>query len=128
MFENFNKIRDSIYEANKAKGFHEETRSLGEELMLITGELAKCLEADRKNRKANAVDYRYNETNIGEEFPKVQPLVFEECIKDSVEDEIADAMIRIFDLCGAKGVDIAFHVEEKLKYNKTRKYKHGKEY
>lgn len=30
-------------------------------------------------------------------------------------------------LCHIKGIDLDFHVTEKLKYNKTRPYKHGKE-
>ena len=47
---------------------------------------------------------------------------------DSVEFEIADAIIRLFDLCGLYGIDIEKHIETKLAYNRTRGYKHGKAY
>ena len=48
--------------------------------------------------------------------------------KDTFGDEIADALIRIFDLAGGFGIDLDFHVSQKLRYNATREYKHGKKY
>ena len=53
---------------------------------------------------------------------------FEKEIKDTFEDEIADAAIRIFDLAGGLGIDLDFHIQQKLAYNKTRPFKHGKKY
>lgn len=46
-------------------------------------------------------------------------------MKDTFEDEIADALIRILDMCGHMDIDIAKHVYQKLLYNRTRGYKHG---
>lgn len=37
-----------------------------------------------------------------------------------VEVELADAVIRIFDLAGGMGYDLAGALFEKLEYNKTR--------
>ena len=39
--------------------------------------------------------------------------------------EIADAVIRLADLCGAKGWDLEGAILEKMAYNKTRGYRHG---
>jgi NTP pyrophosphatase (non-canonical NTP hydrolase) len=50
------------------------------------------------------------------------------CIKDTVEDELADVIIRTLDLCGYLGIDIEKHVELKMRYNESREYKHGKNY
>lgn len=46
----------------------------------------------------------------------------------SVEFEIADAVIRIADLCGNLGIDLEAHVAAKMEYNKYRPHKHGKAY
>lgn len=39
--------------------------------------------------------------------------------------ELADAVIRIADYCGARGWDLETAVELKMKYNETRSYRHG---
>ncbi|SRR5258708_5226720 len=40
-------------------------------------------------------------------------------------EELADAVIRIADMCGYKRWDLAQAVAIKLAYNKTRAYRHG---
>lgn len=40
--------------------------------------------------------------------------------------ELADAVIRIADLCGHLGIDLDAVIEEKMAYNADRPYKHGK--
>lgn len=39
--------------------------------------------------------------------------------------ELADAVIRLFDLCGALGIDLEDAVSRKHEYNRTRQYRHG---
>jgi NTP pyrophosphatase (non-canonical NTP hydrolase) len=39
--------------------------------------------------------------------------------------ELADAVIRIMDLCGALNIDLEERIDTKHKYNKTRPYRHG---
>jgi NTP pyrophosphatase (non-canonical NTP hydrolase) len=51
---------------------------------------------------------------------------FEDNIKSTFQDEIADVAIRLFDLCGGMGIDLQKHIELKMKYNSMRGYKHGK--
>ena len=51
-----------------------------------------------------------------------------ENIKDTVQDEIADAIIRLLDFSHKFGIDLDFHIKAKLEYNASRPYKHGKTY
>ena len=43
----------------------------------------------------------------------------------SVEEELADVVIRIMDMAAAFGYDIAGAIVAKSEYNKTRPYRHG---
>lgn len=114
-----NELRDEIHAAAVARGFYEKPKELGTQLMLIVSELGEALEADRKNKWADLGAYREDGQTIE---------AFREHVKDTVEDEIADTLIRTLDLCGALGIDIETHVREKLKYNETREKRHGKRY
>ena len=42
-----------------------------------------------------------------------------------VIEELADVLIRVFDLCGAHGWDLERAVLDKMAFNKTRSYRHG---
>lgn len=42
--------------------------------------------------------------------------------------ELADLVIRVFDTCGAYGLDLEGMIKEKMAYNETRPHKHGKEF
>jgi NTP pyrophosphatase (non-canonical NTP hydrolase) len=124
------------HEMAKEKGFWETERNVPEILMLIVSELAEALEALRKDHYADKgvvkdllQDLELNKTD--EEFVikalefKVK---FDEGVKSSFEDEIADVAIRLFDLCGGLGIDLQKHIELKMMYNSMRGYKHGKKF
>lgn len=74
-----------------------ETRNVGEILMLIVSEIAEAMEGHRKGLMDDKLPHR--------------PMI---------EVELADALIRIFDLAGAKGYDLTGAVHEKMIYNATR--------
>lgn len=132
-----------IHESNKQKGFYDNPREIGTLLMLVVSELSEALEADRKNKHTDWDNFEqmlgksislnkkfimpviFRDTNDTENF---ENKTFEILIKDTFEDEIADAMIRLFDLCGYMGIDIEKHIDLKLKYNQRRPHKHGKNY
>ena len=48
--------------------------------------------------------------------------------KSAVAVELADAVIRIADLCGYLGIDLDTVISEKMAYNETRPFKHGKRF
>lgn len=66
-------------------------------LMLIVSEVAEAMEGDRKGIKDDKLPHR-----------------------DMREVELADAVIRIFDLAGAYDMDLAGAIVEKLAYNQQR--------
>lgn len=120
---NLNELSNKIYQANKSKGFWDAERNKGELLMLVTSELSEALDADRESRYADILSFNLSILN-GDPFQHA----FKSNIKDTFEDEIADAVIRLLDLAGGLGIDIDFHVNQKLQYNATRPNKHGKKY
>ena len=103
-------------------------------LMLIVSELGEACEADRKNKHANLKEFEklrseWSKSGLSEEGRKeVYKFAFEDRIKDTFEDEIADAFLRLMDLCGAYGIDIEKHIYYKQTYNRLRPNKHGKAY
>lgn len=122
-----------IHEIAKAKGFWDSEREVGTLLMLCVSELSEALEADRKNKVADTNRYYEMIAKVQdytrEDFKlEKEKYYFESYIKDTFEDEIADTVIRILDLCGARGIDIEKHINLKLKYNATRERMHGKAY
>lgn len=120
-----NQLRDEIHEYAISKGFWDNQRETGTLLMLCVSELSEALEADRKDRFAKVKLYEAVD-QIGR--PSHDAFSFESTIKDTFEDEIADTIIRLLDLCGARGIDIEKHIELKMKYNATRERMHGKKY
>ena len=113
------------FETAQTKGFWDKDREIGTLLMLITSELGEALEADRNNIRTNKKKLKQalqiTDTHKFKRF-------FEENIKDTFEDELADVFIRLGDLCQGLNIDIEKHLELKMKYNQTRKHKHGKNY
>lgn len=117
-----NELIQTIHAQNIKKGFWENPKEIGTLLMMVNSELVEALEADRENRYTNETDKKelFNSKNFKE--------TFENRIKNTFEDELADAVIRIFDICGSRGIDLTWHIVKKMKYNETRPYKHNKKY
>lgn len=113
------------HEAVIEKGFT--PQPVATNLMLIVSELGEACEADRKNRHAEIEGYEKAMANPPQPDMLAQAC-FESFIKDTFEDEIADAFLRLMDLCGAMNIDIEKHIRMKAEYNKTRPTKHGKAY
>lgn len=112
----------SILNNNIEKGFNNPNYNIGELLMLVTSELGEALEAHRKGEFSNWESFYKEENKLGttESF-KIH-------IKDTFEDEIADAIIRLLDLSARLNIDIEKHINAKVEYNKTRPHLHGKQY
>ena len=132
-----NKLSEECYAIASEKGFRDIPKEIGTELMLIVSELGEALEADRNRRsgmlksfisdlhfaRLTPIDFNPN----SEDYDWIKNR-FESTIKDTFEDELADTLIRIFDLCGYLNIDIDTHVKLKMEYNRSRIHKHGKSY
>ena len=120
--EGLNESAKKIHEINKEKGFWDKDRNTGELLMLVVSELGEALEAHRTGRFTDPGD-------IFDFFTSAYPSEdFEERIKDTFEDEIADSIIRLLDLSAGLGIDIERHIRAKVIYNSRRERLHGKNY
>lgn len=116
-----NQLASKIHENSKAKGFYDKELNVGEKLMLVVTEISEALEAYRSGKFADRPTF---DSMIAS--GKIFREAFEMEIKDSFEDELADAVIRLLDLAKACNIDIDFHVNNKHKFNETRPYKHNK--
>lgn len=124
---NFNDTAKLIYEDNAKKGFWDKERNVGEMLMLVTSELGEAMEAHRKGKFTK--DLAKDILNEGDDpMSHEGDILFKNQVKDTFEDEIADSIIRLFDMAGGLKIDLDFHIKTKLAYNKTREKLHGKKY
>ena len=104
-----NELAQQINDNARAKGFWDADRNMGEMLMLAVSELAEALEEHRAGKPAEYV-------------------CTGACKPEGVAVELADAVIRIADLCGHLGIDLEEVIEIKMAYNEGRPYKHGKKF
>ncbi len=124
------KTAEEIHRVSVVKSFWDTQRNFGELLMLCTSELSEALEADRKGKHADIPAYNAGiSSTIGEKGSAgAFKSEFEEHIKDTVEDEIADAVIRLLDLSEGLGIDLEWHIKQKMRYNEGRPILHNKKY
>lgn len=118
-----NELAIKAYSASKEKGFYDSPVETGTRLMLIVSEVSEALEAHRKDKHTTC-----NLRSVMDQDDDEFQYDFKNAIKDTFEDEIADAFIRLFDLCGYMDIDIEKHIELKMRYNSLRPHKHGKKY
>lgn len=104
---NLNKLRDKAYQCAVAHGWHEENLSDEHFLCLVISELMEAVEADRKGMHANRDNFEYYMKQRKRDDGEFM-YAFKHGIKDSVEDELADACIRLLDLAGLRGVDVEY--------------------
>lgn len=198
MIHNLDNLRNEAFKTACDHGFHNEIPSNEHWLCLVVSELMESVEADRKGKRADvkgfnsAIEWHKKAQDKMLSPDEFYQNCFKEYIKDSVEDELADAAIRLLDLAGLKNIkinaftdediedmseccsdetftksiyeisiipiklkieydanldkqvnsmllaifglakhldiDIMWHIEQKMKYNKLRSHKHGKQY
>ncbi len=187
---NFDELAQEAFATAKAHGWHDTEQPDEHWLMLIITEIAEAVQADRKDKHADVAKFKEYQTYYGTFLPSEEIRTirfredFEAYIKNSVEDELSDVVIRCLDLaglrniefdyalklmesgmkkvnkafpvfmyeccadisngslatlarrlnvivaaiicyCQQKKIDIEFFIEQKMKYNKLRPFRHG---
>lgn len=86
-------------------GFHNEQRSNKHWLILVITEVSEAVEADRKLRFAQLEMFKRESCTPQVESHKEKhwQFCFEQFIKDTVADELADICIRLYDFLGVLG-------------------------
>ena len=112
---NLNELRDEAYSIAKANGWHEEEHSDEHWIMLVITEIAEAVQADRKNLHADIAkfnEWQGNSLPLSEET-RIRRFIedFEAYIKNTVEDELADIVIRCLDLAGLRGINLSTPVK-----------------
>jgi NTP pyrophosphatase (non-canonical NTP hydrolase) len=92
---NISKIAEEIHKNAKAHGWWDCKRSIPELLCLIHSEVSEALEAYRK------MDW------------------------DNLAEELADIIIRVFDMAESLDIEIEKEILRKHEINKKRPYRHG---
>lgn len=110
-----NTLSKSIFLKNKEKWNYPDNRNIGEVLCLLHSEISEALEADRKG----AYCVLYNDTVLEIIDKPDFANRYKSWVKGTFEEEMADILIRLLDLCGSKGIDIETHLKAKLRYNFT---------
>lgn len=96
--EELSELSLDIHNVNVSKGFWDEP-NLIKLLMLAAGELFEAVEADRKGRFARPGITDTLQRDLSKLIAEgTYPSVFEELIKDTYWDEIADCVIRCMDI------------------------------
>jgi NTP pyrophosphatase (non-canonical NTP hydrolase) len=116
--ENLNTLRDDALAIANAHGFVSAT--VGEDLALMHSELSEALESFREGHAP--AEFAYLDKKSGKTTPVFSP----EFKPVGIPSEMADVVIRVMHFCGKHGIDIERAVREKMSYNKSRPFKHGK--
>lgn len=116
---NLNQLSKELHSFQIQAGFTDS--NITQRLMLVHSEITEAFEAFREGKMADIELFNYNQEEHGVDWK----LAFEAEIKDSMEDEIADAIIRLLAFCSENNIDIEFHINEKMKYNALRGFKYG---
>ena len=180
------KLSQEAFETAKAHGWHDEEQPDETYLMLIITEIAEAVQADRKDRHADVESFNYYYEDNDDGFDAngfIFKAYYDDFIKNTVEDELCDIIIRCMDLAALRGIslqyvdeflaadikpitepfpvvmyhlceeltlynealceklnavialiivycrqqdiDIDFFIEQKMRYNKLREYRHG---
>lgn len=110
--EELNALKEKAHKTAVAHGFHEEEKPDAYLLGLVMSEAGEAINADRKGMHADIKGFDADRSK-GYSFSTR----FEAHIKDSLEDELSDIVIRLLDFAGLRGFELNF--EENIELSST---------
>jgi hypothetical protein len=112
-----NEIAADIAFTSKSKGFDAPNmENINQKLLLAVSEICEAQEQLRDGYGLNEIYYETDPRKTVEPKPEGFPI------------ELADAIIRLFHIGHAVGIDLNAVIEQKIAYNKTRPEKHGRHF
>ncbi len=108
-------LKDGEWSVGKNKGWWNDGRTFGDDIALIHSELSEALEAFRDHGMDDVTKTIH--APLGTAAPLVKP--------EGVGSELADVLVRLFHMCAERDIHLGEEFVRKMKYNKTRAYRHG---
>lgn len=125
-------LMDEIHRINVANGWFDRERPFSDDCMLIDTETAEAYEDYRNGMDPNEVVYICKNCNRAySSYPREGMCQHHECkgghwVKpEGPPTEMIDVIVRALDSLKRMGVDPDQLMMEKLKYNRSRGYRHG---
>lgn len=109
-----NELSEKAYETALKRGFYKDIEDKAP-LVDVLNEMQEAVYAFRDRKFLDPKDRAF--INPCLPFFKSK---FEERVKDTFEDELADIMINVLSLAKHRGIDIEAHILAKMKYNEVR--------
>ena len=106
----------AVADINRANGWFDGERSVGDDIALLHSEVSEMFEAYR--------DHGLDDVT-GETLRTYHGRIVAPAKPEGFGSECADVLIRLLDTCHRHGVNLAGEVMRKLAYNETRGYRHG---
>ena len=106
---------DESWQHAENKGFHDKNKTFAEDVALFHSELSEALEEWRNGHAPTEVYFSPSVTAEGVQTKK----------PEGVPIELADVLIRIFDVSKTYGIDLEAALRLKMEYNRSRPHLHG---
>lgn len=128
-----NQLAREIHDNAVAHGFWEGERNFGEQIALMHSELSEALEEHRAGRRDHYHTHgkcpaSHPLEGTGSSSSPIRHSLIQSCKPEGAAVELVDCIIRALDTLAAMGVDVDAITAEKMAYNASRPFKHGKAY